>query len=274
MISNASKKFVNSLGGFLAVFAVLSLSVSCGEENREANVEETPVVEVEQEPVAGAEEWDYENTDWEEAGDNECGSKAQSPVNIVSEEVIEADLADLNYDYKPFNIVVVDNGHTVQVSGAKDNIITVEGKKFEFKQLHFHNPSEHTIDGNAYPMEMHLVHQEEGKDNLVVLGIFIEEGGSNEFLENVFTQIPSEEGVEKETENTIDLNNLLPKDKTYYTYLGSLTTPPCSVGVDWKVFKDPITASAEQIDQFAERYANTARPVQDLDNRRVLKSMK
>ena len=274
MILKAPKKYVSSLGRFVAVFFVLSLSMACGQENKEATVEETTVAEAQNEPETGTKDWDYENTDWEEVGDNECGSKAQSPVNIVTEEVIEADLAALNYDYKPFNIVVVDNGHTIEVSGAEDNFITLKGKKFEFKQLHFHNPSEHTIDGKEYPMEMHLVHQEEGKENLVVFGIFIEEGDSNEFLENVFTQIPSEEGVEKETENTIDLNNVLPQDQTYYTYLGSLTTPPCTVGVDWKVFKDPITATGEQIRKFTDHYANSARPVQDLDNRRVLTSMK
>lgn len=256
----------------LMIFCLATFTLGCGEENKETPLDE-PGAEVEEGAEIGAVEWDYENTDWEETGDNECGSNVQSPVNIVTEDVIEARLADINFEYSPFNMTIVDNGHTVQVLGAQNNFITVEGEKYEFKQFHFHNPSEHNLDGKEFPLEVHLVHQGVGTDDLVVLGIFIEEGESNPFLEKVFTQIPSEEKVEKQTETSLNLLDVIPSDKTYYTYLGSLTTPPCTVGVDWKVYKQPISASAEQIKKFSDKYANTARPVQELDNRRVLKSM-
>ncbi len=197
----------------------------------------------------------------------------QSPVNIDTTDVIEAELAPIDYEYDPFPMIIVDTGHTIQVFGTDESYITVEGKRYQFKQFHFHNPAEHEINGKQYPLEMHLVHQEVGTDNLVVLGVFIEEGAPNAFLENVFTQIPAEQEVEVETQTMLTLSDVIPPAQTHYTYIGSLTTPPCTVGVDWIVFREPIAASAEQIEMFSRVYANSARPVQPLKNRRVLKSM-
>ena len=123
-------------------------------------------------------------------------------------------------------------------------------------------------------MEMHLVHQEEGTSNLVVLGIFLEEAGSsNEFLQKVLSEIPSEEGEEITTTVQINLSDYIPPSQVHYTYICSITTPPCTVGVNWIIFTEPIKASREQLDTFAGHYTNNARPTQPLNNRRVLKSM-
>lgn len=253
-------------------FCLVVLFAACGEERNEASVE-APVTEVEEGTDIGAVEWNYENTDWEEIGDNECNLNVQSPVNITTEDAIPAQLGSIDYEYEQFPMRIVDNGHTVQVFGTESSYITVANKRYQFKQFHFHNPSEHTIDETTFPLEMHLVHQEEGSDNLVVLGVFIEEGQSNQFLEKVFTRIPEVEKREVETDISISLSDYIPPAQTYYTYIGSLTTPPCTVGVDWIVFEEPIQASGEQIQKFADLYANSARPVQPLKNRRVLKSM-
>lgn len=255
------------------LFAVLMFGVTaCGEENRETS---EPIITEEQNSEVQEEEaeWNYENTNWEEMGNNECSSNVQSPVNIDTENVIEARLADIEYEYTPFDMTIVDNGHTVQVFGTEDSFITVEDKRYQFRQFHFHSPAEHTLNDEQFPLEMHLVHQEEGTDNLVVLGVFIEEGSSNEFLDKIFSEIPSEKEVETSTNTSLNLNDYIPPAQTHYTYIGSLTTPPCTVGVDWIVFEEPIQASEEQIQRFSQLYANSARPVQDLKNRRVLKSM-
>lgn len=258
---------------FLLIFFLVSL-VSCGERNEEpvdetqTQVSDTINQQSEEEP------WNYENANWEEIADSECKSAVQSPVNVNTEEIIEARLADINYEYEPFAMRIVDNGHTIQVQGTEDSYITVEGTRYQFRQFHFHHPSEHTIDGKTYPMEMHLVHQEEGSSNLVVLGIFLEESEtSNEFLQKVLAEIPSEEAQEVTTDVQISLSDYIPPSQTHYTYIGSLTTPPCTVGVDWILFSEPIKVSREQLNIFEEKYSDNARPVQPLNNRRVLKSM-
>ena len=253
---------------------LLMLNLSCGEEQKEITVEE----EISEEPLeteeTEAESWNYENTNWEEIEDTDCNTAVQSPVDINPDEAIPAKLPEIEYEYQPFELRIVDNGHTIQGSGTEDSFMTVGEKRYQFIQFHFHSPSEHTINGEAYPLEMHLVHQEVGTTNLAVVGIFIEEGIDNMLLENVFTNIPSEEKIEEQTDLTINLSDLIPPEQTYYTYIGSLTTPPCTVGVDWILYDEPIKASAEQIALFGESYQNTARPVQLLDNRRVYTTMK
>lgn len=270
--NSITKEFRKAQFILMLVFAGL---VSCGDKNQE------PVEEEQLQPtdtIASNQEnefsWDYENPDWEELTDSECRSAVQSPVNIMTEEIIEAELADINYEYEPFPMKIVDNGHTIQVYGTENSFITVEGTRYQFRQFHFHYPSEHEIDGKQYPMEMHLVHQEEGTSNLVVLGIFLEESGTtNEFLQKILSEIPSEEAQEVTTDVQISLSDYIPPSQVHYTYIGSLTTPPCTVGVDWIIFSEPIQASREQLDTFAQHYSNNARPTQPLNNRRVLRSM-
>lgn len=243
----------------------LMLNLSCREEQTESIVEEEPLVAEEN----TQETWDYENTDWQEIKDSDCNTAVQSPVDINPEDAVPARLPEIQYEYQPFQMIIVDNGHTIQGSGTEDSHITVGEKRYQFKQFHFHSPSEHTVNGNAYPLEMHLVHQEVGTTNLAVVGLFVEEGTGNGLLDSIFTRIPSEEKVEEQTDLTVNLSDVIPPAQTYYTYVGSLTTPPCTVGVDWILFTEPIQASAEQIALFGEPYQNTARPVQPLDNRRV-----
>lgn len=253
----------------LAIWAfLLMLSVSCGEQQTETVEEGVSEVSFEAEEN-DVDSWNYENPDWQEIEDTDCNTAVQSPVDINPNEAIPAKLPEINYEYEPFQMTIVDNGHTVQGSGTDNSYIMVGDKRYQFRQFHFHSPSEHTVKGKAYPLEMHLVHEQPGTGNLAVIGIFIEEGSENNFLNDVFSRIPSEEEVEEQTDLTLNLSNFIPPEQTYYTYIGSLTTPPCTVGVDWILFDEPIQASAEEIAQFVEPYPNTARPVQDLQNRRV-----
>lgn len=262
------RKGTLSIAAFLLMFIV-----SCGEEQKQVTEEE----EISEELVENDENedgvWDYENTDWENIKDTECRSAVQSPVDIVPDEAIPARLPEIEYEYEPFEMAIVDNGHTVQASGTEDSYITVGEKRYQFIQFHFHSPSEHTVNGEAFPLEMHLVHAETGTGDLAVIGIFVEEGDSNDLLRNVFDRIPSEEKVEEQTDFTMVLSDVIPPAQDYYTYIGSLTTPPCTVGVDWILFDEPIQASAEEIALFGEYYQNTARPVQPLENRRVYTTM-
>lgn len=258
-------KFIPKL---VLMLSIVAATASCGEENRETPLD-TPEPEVEESADIGAVEWNYENPDWEAIEDTDCDTAVQSPVDIEPEEAIQAKLPEINYEYEPFQMTLVDNGHTIQGYGAENSFITIGDKRYKFAQFHFHSPSEHTVKGKAYPLELHLVHQEVGTDNLAVIGIFIEEGEENTFLGKVFNEIPTEEKVEKQTNLMLNLSDFIPPAQNYYTYLGSLTTPPCTVGVDWILFDEPIQATADQIRMFSEIHGNTARPVKPLQNRRV-----
>jgi carbonic anhydrase len=168
------------------------------------------------------------------------------------------------------NAQVVNNGHTLQVNVAGSGGLTLAGKDFVLKQFHFHHPSEHTIDGRSFPLEVHFVHAAADGD-LAVIGVMFEPGAVNPALNPIWAVAPAREGA-AEAAGEIDLAAFRPKDMALYRYEGSLTTPPCSETVHWTVMSQPITASPSQIAAFAQLFPMNARPVQPLNRRYVLKT--
>ena len=144
---------------------------------------------------------------------------------------------------------------------------------YQLVQYHFHNPSEHTLAGRRFPMEMHLVHRS-SSGQLAVVGVLIEEGWRNLAIEPVWANLPRAKGVETHYEHVkVDVDALLPAVRTSYRYDGSLTTPPCTEGVKWIVLTMPIELSAEQINTFTRVMHDNARPVQPLNGRAVIADM-
>ena len=179
------------------------------------------------------------------------------------------------YKFTPFPMKIVDNGHTVQVlpTGTGSNSITVNGHTYQFAQFHFHHHSEHAIDGKSYPLEMHIVNQDPSNNTLVVMAVFFQESATeNPFIAKVFNNIPAQKQKEVQTTESISLRSILPTNQHYYTYTGSLTTPPCTPGVDWVIFKHPVSISSAQLAKFTQLYPANARPVQPLNTRLVLKN--
>jgi carbonic anhydrase len=194
----------------------------------------------------------------------------QSPIDIRNPQ--KADLPPIHFDYKPSPLHIVDNGHTVMINYGPGSFITVVGKKYALKQFHFHRPSEETIDGKGYEMVVHLVHaDQEGK--LAVVAVLLQKGEDNPLVHELWNDMPTEKEKEEDLDNIqIDIAVLLPADHGYYTYQGSLTTPPCSEDVTWFVLKHPMTVSAAEIQQFSILYRHDARPTQPLYGRVVLES--
>lgn len=204
---------------------------------------------------------------------SDCNGKKQSPIDLKGAE-FEEGLGELAIMYKNTSTLkAINNGHTVQVNLDAENSFEVDGGAFSLKQFHFHCPSEHTIDGNSYPMEAHLVHiSDSGK--IAVIGVMFEQGEENAFLANILSALPTEANKEV-SDSTIsyDVNTFLPEDKSYYRYAGSLTTPPCSEGVIWTVLKTSVTASAEQIEAFEQMMPTNNRPIQPLNDRAITTSV-
>ena len=194
----------------------------------------------------------------------------QSPIDINPTQLVTANLGDIQFDYRSFSPEVLNNGHTIQVNYPEGSRITVADRQFELAQFHFHTPSENTVNGKAYDMEMHLVHKNT-KGELAVVGVFFKQGRQNAELEKLWQHLPKRSG---ETQTLSDIRwsaaNLLPKNLAFAHFNGSLTTPPCSEGVNWFVINEPLEASAEQITRISNIIGNNARPVQELNNRFVL----
>ncbi|MEQ1602960.1 MAG: carbonic anhydrase family protein [Methylophilaceae bacterium] len=192
----------------------------------------------------------------------------QSPINI--EKTMHTSLMPLmgRQDVPTKNIF--NNGHTVQVNFKEGNTLVLDGVIFNMKQVHFHSPGENKIHDKSFPMEAHFVHAD-AKGNLAVIGVMFKEGAANAALEKLWSQMPKEISEPVALKSNVNASELLPENRSYYRFSGSLTTPPCSEGVRWLLMKSPITASKAQIKAFeqAVHHPNN-RPIQPLNGRVVL----
>ncbi|MDO8960065.1 MAG: carbonic anhydrase family protein [Rhodocyclaceae bacterium] len=200
-----------------------------------------------------------------------CGTgKRQSPIDIRGG--IKVDLDPIRFDYRNTLFRITDNGHTVQVDVAEGNAITVTGRSYQLQHLQFHRPSEVRINGKPFDMAVHLVHKDYD-NNLAIIAVLLEKGAEHPVIQTLWNHLPLEVGMEVAPPSAaIDLAKLLPAGREYYTYMGSLTTPPCTENVTWMVFKEAVQISPEQSSIFARLYPNNARPVQPAHDRLIKES--
>jgi carbonic anhydrase len=218
--------------------------------------------------------WSYEGKDgpaeWSKLDQTyaACSTgKAQSPIDIKNAK--KADLAPLKFDYKAVPLNIIDNGHTIQINYSPGSTLAAGGKTYTLKQFHFHHPSEEHVNGKGYDMVAHLVHAD-AEGHLAVVAVLLKTGSSNAFLETVWKNIPTVKEKAVDVPGvTLNVRDLLPADHGYYTFSGSLTTPPCSEGVTWYVLKAPASLSADQVTAFAKIYPQNARPIQPLNGREL-----
>lgn len=239
--------------------------------------ESAPVTSVQENPAARMHaRWSYEGESgpahWARLRDDYaiCATgKRQSPIDI--REGIKVDLEGIKFDYKPTHFRIIDNGHTVQVNVGEGMGLTLSGKRYELIQFNFHKPSEERINGRAYDMAVHLMHRND-EGQLAVVAVLLEKGNEHPLIQTLWNNLPLEQNMDVAPEDAIDPNKLLPENRAYWTYMGSLTTPPCSEGVLWMVLKQPVQVSPEQISIFSRLYRNNARPVQPANGRLIKES--
>jgi carbonic anhydrase len=201
--------------------------------------------------------------------------KRQSPIDISSTSLQDTQ-GDLIFRYVPTNIHVIHDGHSIQAINEAPSMVIFRGNSYQLLQLHFHEPSEHHIDGTSYAMEMHLVHKN-SQGQILVVGVLLKLGTTNQemlragdWIRQRLGHLAVEEGEEVTGEFMLDVMKLLPENQRYYfTYEGSLTTAPCTEGVTWIVLKQPMEASPKQVERFVRAYGHTAREVQSLEGREI-----
>ena len=215
----------------------------------------------------GTAHWGDLNEDWAL-----CGTGvAQSPINIDTETAIDAGLVNISFNYGETALNIFNNGHTIQVNVDEGNTITYNGINYNLLQFHFHAPSEHEWNGEQAAMEIHFVHQDPNSGNLAVVGILLNAGDAeNTAYADIFSNLPAEESEPMESDIMLDLNAMLPDGAGFYTYQGSLTTPPCSEIVRWLVQDVPLDLGADQVSAFTAIYDGNARPVLELGERDLL----
>lgn len=196
-----------------------------------------------------------------------CASgQRQSPIDIVAPFRNAA--SDLALNYQPSRAVVVNNGHTIQVNISGENTLQSGGKTYRLLQFHFHSPSEEAVGGRRFPLVAHFVHATAAGE-LAVIGVLFEDGLASAELAPVFANLPSESGQSVELAGALDLRKLLPASLAHWNFDGSLTTPPCSEGVNWFVLQSRGRLSADQIRAFTRLYPDSARPLQPRNAREI-----
>ncbi|WP_120994987.1 carbonic anhydrase [Stutzerimonas urumqiensis] len=193
-----------------------------------------------------------------------CAGKNQSPINL--EGMLEADLEPLNLSYNTLASQLANTGHVIQAAYEPGSYLTLDGRRFELIQFHFHVPSENHVQGRSFPLEGHLVHADpDGR--LAVVAVMFEEGRDSAALAPLVAALP-DPGKTKPITPAVDATALLPEGLEYYRFNGSLTTPPCTEGVRWLVLKEPVSASAGQIEALRAAIGHpNNRPLQPLNAR-------
>jgi carbonic anhydrase len=229
--------------------------------------------------------WSYSGNDGPDKWGELCSEyskckkgKSQSPIEIDS--INFKKLHQIEFDYKTSKLKIahnqhmhdiIDNGHSIQVTVEEGSTLKIKGKEYNLIQFHFHTPSEHIINNEQDPMEMHMVHQ--SKDgSLAVLSIIFKEGKTeNENIAKIVDHIPNEKGVLNEIHDVeLELNfGVKNQGKYAYQYTGSLTTPPCSEGVEWIVLNQKVEVTKEQIKAFHDKMGANNRPVQKRNKRKT-----
>lgn len=197
--------------------------------------------------------------------------KSQTPIDIV--DAVDVDLPPLNFNYGDSTLALVNNGHTIKANYDKGSSLTVDGKTYRLLQFHFHSLSENKVEGQYFPLEAHLVHQT-ADGSLAVVSVLFEEGAANPLLERLWGYTPPKvNSTTTVATAAINVNDLLPENADYYSFTGSLTTPPCTEGVKWMVLQAPVSISPAQIAKFRSFFSDheTKRPIQPLNDRVVYK---
>lgn len=195
--------------------------------------------------------------------------KMQAPIDITASEKLPVDDLKVNYQPSVLDIVNDCNQYRVLVKFPDNYWLTVGKKPYNLAYLQFREPGENAVGGKRPPLSIQFVHfSPEGV--FLVIEVPVVAGKENPAIRAVWQHIPAP-GKESRVE-AIKFNpaDLLPADRGFYRFPGSLTTPDCLEVVTWYLMRNPIEMSQQQIEEYARRYHNTARPLQPLNGRPVI----
>ena len=260
---------ISALAGAIAALLLASCS---GTEPAPDSHDEVHVVHWGYEADDGPDAWGSMDSEWTLCSEG----REQSPIDLVNAAPVELPEVEIDtpsdQEVEVLNqagvIDALDNGHTIQINTKSAESMSIGHKTYVLLQFHFHAPSEHTVGGDHFPMEMHFVHQAED-GALAVVGVLVEEGADNPSIAPLWEQLSEARGKEATVQIPPEFaEHVFSGDPAgLYHYRGSLTTPPCSERVSWYVRRTPTQLSKDQIAAFTAYYDHNNRPVQALNDR-------
>jgi carbonic anhydrase len=198
----------------------------------------------------------------------ECSAgKQQSPIDIRGAHLNKS-LQPIEFHYVSGGMTLLNNGHTIQVTPPAGSYIIANGVRYDLVQFHFHHPGEETVKGKFADMSLHLVHKSaDGKT--AVIAVRLNEGNGNAVLAALWPHLPPTAGATGKMTESMNPGGLLPTDRGYWTYEGSLSAPPCTEGVRWFVFEQQVELSRDQLRTFGALYKLNSRMTQALHGRKI-----
>jgi carbonic anhydrase len=193
----------------------------------------------------------------------------QSPIDIRGAR-LNRTLQPIEFHYRAGSLTLENNGHTIVAHVHPGSYIVADGVRYDLKQFHFHHPSEEAVKGKLTDMDVHLVHESaDGKSVVIAVRLTMDRDEPNAVLATLWPHLPAARGTTQTVDAVVDPGGFLPSDRGYWTYTGSLTTPPCTEGVHWFVFEDVLSISSGQLRAFAAIFPMDSRPLQDAHGRRI-----
>jgi carbonic anhydrase len=195
--------------------------------------------------------------------------KEQSPIDIRGARLNKA-LPPIEFHYIAGAVTVENDGRTIVVHAEPRSYMVAGGVRYDLQELVFHHPSEESVHGKLADMDVELVHRSaDGKVAIVAVRLAESLGGPNATLATIWHNMPDKAGDSQKVDDMVNAGGLLPADRGYWTYMGSMTTPPCAEGVHWFVMEQELTISREQATQFVKRFRIDSRELQDPHGRKI-----
>lgn len=193
----------------------------------------------------------------------------QSPIDIRGAHLNKA-LQPIEFHYIGGPVTLENNGYTVIVHVDPGSYIIAGGVRYDLVQFHFHHPSEEAVKGKLSDMVVHLLHKSaDRKQAVIAVRLAEDRGDANAVLAALWPSLPTKTGETEKVADMINPAGLLPADRGYWTYMGSLTVPPCTEGVRWFIYEQEVALSRDQLRAFAALFKVNSRPLQDLHGRRI-----
>lgn len=195
--------------------------------------------------------------------------REQSPIDIRGAKLNKT-LQPIEFHYIGTSVVMENNGHTIEVKVKPGSYIVAGGVRYDLQQFHFHHPSEEAVNGKLSSMDIHLVHRSaDGKLAVIAVRLKEDRNFGNVVLAALWPHLPTQAGTSETVTEMVNPRGLLPADPGYWTYMGSLTTPPCTEGVRWFVFEQELSIGRDQLHAFARLFNANSRPLQEAHGRRI-----
>ncbi|KAF7104354.1 hypothetical protein CFC21_105256 [Triticum aestivum] len=220
----------------------------------------------------GPAHWGQIKEEWSACGKGEM----QSPIDLAGPRVsLVRILGHLNHSYAPANASIINRGHDIMLRFEGDpGSVSIGGTAYHLRQLHWHAPTEHSVNGRRYDMELHMVHQS-AQGKAAVIGVLYEIGARDPFLHMLepYLEMIAQQRQREEKVGVVDARGARGRASVYYRYVGSLTTPPCAQGVIWTIVKRVRTVSRHQLELLREAVHDdmekNARPRQEVNSRDI-----